>query len=80
MNQNRVAAKLGGEKSKELGTNFSSWDKEKQKAVASKGGKKAGPAPWWTNGIKCKKVFECPGDGWVRGRIYRGKVYLKENV
>ena len=24
---------------------------------------------WWNNGIEQVKVFECPGEGWVRGRL-----------
>ncbi len=24
---------------------------------------------WWTNGVSQKLCFECPGDGWVRGRV-----------
>jgi len=24
---------------------------------------------WWNNGVEQVKVFECPGEGWIRGRL-----------
>ena len=24
---------------------------------------------WWTNGIVAIRSYECPGDGWKRGRL-----------
>lgn len=26
---------------------------------------------WWNNGFKCVRSRECPGEGWVRGRLKR---------
>lgn len=28
---------------------------------------------WWNNSIKQTRAFECPGEGWVRGRLKRSK-------
>lgn len=65
--KNRINGNFGGQKSKELGTNFTSWDKDKQKEVASKGGKVSGKIPMWTNGVKNKKSYDSPGEEWFRG-------------
>lgn len=24
---------------------------------------------WWNNGMSCKRSVDCPGDGWIRGRM-----------
>ena len=32
---------------------------------------------WWNNGVEDKHTIECPGDGWVLGRLYSRK--LSEN-
>ena len=60
-------AKLGGLKSKELGTNFSSWDVEKQKEVSKLGGAACGKVPMWTNGIINKRSYIQPEIGFFRG-------------
>ena len=66
---NRINAVSGGQISKELGTNFSSWDKEKHLAACSAGGKVSGKMLHWTNGVINRKSNDCPGEGWYRGRI-----------
>lgn len=63
----RENAKSGGQKSKELGTNFTSWDPEKRSKVCALGGSIVGKIPMWTNGIENKRSHECPGEGWFRG-------------
>ena len=32
---------------------------------------------WWNNGVEDKMTRECPGDGWVRGRLYTQKLNKK---
>ena len=46
---------------------LSSWDVDKHKSASSKGGKKTGKLPLWTNGFINKKGYECPGEGFFRG-------------
>lgn len=64
---NKTNSKKGAEVSKQLGKNFSSWDVDKRKSASSKGGKKTGKLPLWTNGFINKKGYECPGEGFFRG-------------
>jgi len=47
------------------GSNIS--DETRSKMGAAKLGKKRGV--WWTNGTKNLAAFECPGEGWIRGKI-----------
>jgi len=67
-NINRQNSAKGGQKSKEMGTNFSSWDKDKHLNACSAGGKVSGKMLHWTNGTINKKSNDCPGIGWYRGR------------
>ena len=32
-------------------------------------GKVIGKTYWWNDGVKHKRSVECPGDGWIKGRI-----------
>jgi hypothetical protein len=70
---NRKNAKLGGEKSKELGTNFSTWDTEKQKKVCSLGGKSHLGKIWIYKGdiktrVKQEDLQQYLMNGWLKGR------------
>lgn len=69
----RQNAIIGGEASKNKGTNFTTWDKDKQKEAASKGGKTASKIQIWTNGFINKRSHECPGEGWRKGFVTRKK-------
>lgn len=60
-------SKLAGLKSKELGTNFTTWDSDKHKKACKLGGKIAGKIPMWTNGILNKRSHEPPDDTYFRG-------------
>lgn len=71
--RNKKSSFLGGSRSKELGTNFTSWDKAKHKEVASKGGKAAGKIPMRTNGHENKRSYNCLGEGWHLGIRMRHK-------
>ena len=72
--------KIASQKSKELGTNFSTWDKEKQRSCASKGGSIVGKLLCWTDGVSNKKTNDCPGDGWYRGRTLKTYVRKQKNL
>lgn len=37
-------------------------------------GKKVSGTKWWNDGIKHKRAVECPGDGWIEGRINNGNL------
>jgi len=36
---------------------------------SAKGGAKMKGKLWWNNGVKQTRAFECPEEGWVRGRL-----------
>ena len=35
----------------------------------SSGGKLGGKLPWWNNGVNNTRSAQCPGEGWVQGRL-----------
>lgn len=37
-------------------------------------GTKTSGTKWWNNGVKHKRSAQCPGEGWVEGRINNGKL------
>lgn len=76
---NKKNSAIGGQISKDLGLNFSTWDEETRKEVASKGGKTCGKIPMWTNGVSNKRSFECPGEGWRRGMLSTNR-YTKQKM
>ena len=39
----------------------------------SKGNKNVRGKSWWTKGEESTMAFECPGDGWIKGRNTKGK-------
>ena len=40
-----------------------------ESGVLTENGKKTKGKLWWNNGVKQTRAFECPGEGWVRGRF-----------
>ena len=42
---------------------------EKTKAVAASLAAELGKRPWWNNGESNTRSWDCPGEGWVRGRV-----------
>ena len=40
-----------------------------ESGVLVENGKKTKGKLWWNNGVKTTRACECPGEGWVRGRL-----------
>lgn len=40
-----------------------------ESGVLIENGKKMRGKRWWNNGVNQTRAFECPGEGWVRGRL-----------
>ena len=40
-----------------------------ESGVLVENGKKMKGKLWWNNGVEQTRAFECPGEGWVRGRL-----------
>lgn len=60
----KISLSNSGKSSWNKGKHLSDETKKKQ-ADAFKG------THWWNNGIVSKQLRECPGEGWVRGRLKR---------
>ena len=43
-------------------------EETRRKMSESHKGKKLG-VHWWNDGVSCKRAKECPGEGWMRGRL-----------
>lgn len=41
--------------------------------VCSAAGKIGGKLPWWNNGVNNTRSAQCPGEGWVQGRLVTWK-------
>jgi hypothetical protein len=42
---------------------------DRTKAVAAETARALGQRPWWNNGERNTRSWECPGDGWIKGRV-----------
>jgi len=73
MNQSREVisdiSKLGGLEAKEKKLGWFSLTKEKMLENSIAGGKANKGIFWFNNGTISIRSRECPGDGWVRGRV-----------
>lgn len=65
----KVGGKIAGAKCRDEGIGWCGADEEQLKEWKKRGGSVSGRMPYWNNGVKNKRSFECPGEGWVRGRI-----------
>jgi hypothetical protein len=50
-----------------------STPREQLSAMGKAGGAVVGKMPYWTNGEKNRRSYECPGEGWRRGMTKKGK-------
>ena len=65
----KIGGKIAGAKCRDEGIGWCGADEEIKREWKRRGGSISGRMPYWNNGIKNKRAHECPGDGWVRGRI-----------
>lgn len=65
----KVGGKIAGAKCRDEGIGWCGADEEQLKEWKRRGGSVSGRMLYWNNGVKNKRSFECPGEGWVRGRI-----------
>lgn len=65
----KVGGKIAGAKCRDEGIGWCGADEEQLREWKRKGGAVSGKMPYWNNGVKNKRSFDCPGEGWVRGRI-----------
>lgn len=49
-------------------------DGYEKSAAPNNPGKKTSGTKWWNNGVKHKRSAECPGEGWLEGRINNGEL------
>ena len=69
------SCKKGHQTQKECGVGiYAPGAQRRSFEVCSKAGK-AGAMPWWNNGVKNTRSNECPGKGWVPGRLVGWKWY-----
>lgn len=65
----KIGGKIAGAKCRDEGIGWCGADEEQLREWKKRGGSVSGKMPYWNNGIKNKRAFECPGEGWVRGRM-----------
>lgn len=82
--KNKINAKKGSAKSRELGTNFSSLPKDELLKITKKAAaamrEKYKNHKRYNNGIKNIYSLEHPGDGWVEGWKRHSNMRKDENV
>jgi hypothetical protein len=65
----KVGGKIAGAKCRDEGIGWCGADKETQREWKRAGGRASKGMLYWNDGTKNKRAKECPGDGWIRGRI-----------
>ena len=65
----KIGGKIAGAKCRDEGIGWFGANEEQLREWKKRGGAVSGKMPYWNNGAKNKRSFECPGEGWVRGRI-----------
>jgi hypothetical protein len=65
----RIGGRIAGKKCRDEGIGWCGADEETQREWKRAGGRASKGMFYWNNGIKNKRAKECPGEGWVRGRI-----------
>jgi hypothetical protein len=65
----KVGGKIAGKKCRDEGIGWCGADEETKRGWKREGGRASKGKLYWNDGTKNKRAKECPGDGWVRGRI-----------
>jgi hypothetical protein len=65
----KIGGKIAGAKCKDEGIGWCGADGETLREWKRAGGRASKGMLYWNDGTKNKRAKECPGDGWVRGRI-----------
>jgi hypothetical protein len=70
-NLSSTACKKGHDTQKQrgIGIHSPSFPNPATPESCSTGGKIGGKLPWWNNGHQNTRSLECPGEGWVQGRL-----------
>jgi hypothetical protein len=65
----KIGGKIAGAKCRDEGIGWCGADEETKREWKRAGGRASKGMLYWNDGTENKRAKDCPGDGWVRGRI-----------